>query len=198
MNYSNLIFTPVDFDVPDIDFGEIDFTHFQPNHSPFWNYEQLLEDPHLYDGANVWRTDLDSTRLKLKELVLQLPLTELYNVRLSIQTSEVRPHVDLALRDMPEEYLQEYKDSEPCGYRFVFRGSKESLKVIENNKAETAYLPTIPGLYLINSTSGVHYLDGDLGRIILYVRGKVDIDRHKKLIQQSLNKFNYKHAIWRF
>jgi hypothetical protein len=196
MKYKDLLFTPIDFAVPDINFGDINITHSKPSYSPYWNFEQLLDHPDPYKGRNSWRTDLDFARFQLKDMVLQLPLTDLYNVRLTIQTSIVKPHVDINQQDTPEDCYTEYVESEPCGYRFVLKGSTTSLKMHNNGKILTAQLPSVPGLYLLNSTAGVHSLDGDIGRITLYVRGRINKEKHFTLIESSLEKYE-KYAIWK-
>jgi len=196
MKYKDLLFTPINFSVPNIDFGDIMITHSKPSYSPYWNFEQLLENPNPYRGVNYWRSDLDPARLRLKEMVLQLPLTDLYNVRLTVQTSFVKPHVDINQRDTPEDCYTEYLESEPCGYRFVLKGSSTSLKMHNNGKILTAQLPSVPGVYLLNSTAGVHSLVGDIGRITLYVRGRIDKEKHQALIESSLEKYE-NYAIWK-
>lgn len=196
MKFSNLLFTPIDLAVPKLEIKKINFTHLRPKPSPFWNYEQLLDNPSEFSGENVWRTDLDEVRNTLKSLVLQLPLKRLYNVRLSEQIDVVRPHVDVNKNGVPKEHFDEYEQSEPCGYRFVFHGSDSALNIHKGNQTVIARLPSVPSVYLLNSTSGVHSVTGDIGRITLYVRGIVDEQRHNELIERSLAKFG-DFAIWK-
>lgn len=195
MKYTNLLFTPVLFNVQEIPIPEIAVTNEQPWYSPYWNFEQLLDNPKPYHGPNEWRHDLDDYRVFLKNLVLQLPLTELFNVRFTVQTTEVKVHVDVNSRDTPADEFKRYQFSEPCGYRFVLKGSTDALKIVKGIDTVTARIPSVPCLYLINSTTGLHSVSDDPGRITLYIRGHVDSLKHQSLIERSLEAYS-EYAIW--
>ena len=194
MNYANILFVPLylDLDLAEL-LGEIPDvskpTHVSPSYSPFWTYEQLLDNPDPWKPGNVWRQDLDIFQIKLKKLVEHLPFTSLNNVRFTIQNSIVSPHLDVNLRDCPAKKFIYYRNIEPCGYRFILKGSKAALKIHTQDRIIKVDMPCVPGGYLINSTSCYHSVEVDEQRLTLYCRGDLDIQKHNTLIKQSILKY---------
>ena len=56
-------------------------------------------------------------------------------------------------------------------------------------------LPEVPFDYVINSTKFKHRLVGDTGRKTLYVRGSLDDNLHKQLIDKNLKEY-YNYALF--
>jgi hypothetical protein len=196
MIFKNLLFTPIDLDISSIPVSEINFSRANLTQSPFWKVDQLLDNPHPYTGINKWRTDLDFPRTIIKDFVMQLPFIELYSVRINVQTTIVEPHFDVNVKYTPLKYYTEYDKSEPCGYRFVLSGSSTALKIHDKGIISTAETPSVPGAYLINSTTGLHSVHSDVGRMSLYIRGKINEQLHVKFIERSLEKYS-NYAIWK-
>lgn len=192
---NNLLFLPVDIDVPKLDFPELVDIQSDIIGSSFWDYEQLL-DTSINDNFP-WKKNLNQTRQHYRNLIEQLPFESLDNVRVSIQTKTVKPHVDISeetKKRLGSNY-NHYIANEPCGYRILISGNQSSLKLIVSGKIVSTYLPSVPGLYLINSTTCRHFVDKDIGRKTIYIRGLVKQDEHQDLIERSLQKFK-EYAIY--
>lgn len=195
MKYKNLLFVPLalEFDVKEF-LGEIpdvtDPTHISPTYSPFWTYEQLLNNPDPWGPGNMWRDDLSPFQNKLKSLVKLLPFTEYHNIRFSVQNETVKPHVDVSFKECPLPKFLYYQNIEPCGYRFLLKGNSSALKIHINNRVIKTELPPAPSAYIINASKCYHSVDNDNNRVTLYCRGDVDVDAHTKLIEKSLLKYS--------
>ena len=183
MNIDKLLFVPIDIDIPDVPLGEMNVTHSRPSYSPFWEFEQLLVK------ANSWKEELGPYQEYLKTLTEQLPFEELHNVRFTRQLDVVKPHVDVWPNSVDVDRFNKYKSTEPCGYRFVLKGKTDSLKIRYKDKVLDANLPKVPCLYIINSTEAVHFLNQDPERMTLYVRGFVDVEKHRDLLHKSIIKY---------
>lgn len=189
---NNLLFLPIDIDLQDLEFPELIDTHSDIMGASFWTYEQLL-DNNSKDPLP-WRKDLDPIRENYKNIISKLPFETLENIRLSIQSKIVKPHIDVSneTKNKSLENYNHYLENEPCGYRIVISGNKSALKLIVNGSIVTAELPSIPCVYLINSTTCHHFVDRDIGRKTVYIRGKVRPVEHKRMIEKSLDRFkNY-------
>jgi hypothetical protein len=189
---NNLLFLPIDIDLPNLEFPKLLNTHSDIMGASFWTYEQLLDAKS--DSLLPWRKDLDSIRESYKNIISKLPFETLENVRLSIQSKIVKPHIDVSdeTKNKSLENYKNYLDNEPCGYRIVVSGDRSALKLIVKEDIVTAELPSIPCVYLINSTTCQHFVDQDIGRKTVYIRGKVNAIKHKNMIEKSLDKFkNY-------
>lgn len=187
---NNLLFIPVDIKLPDLKFPELEQIKSGIDGASFWDYEQLLDIQDLKESSP-WRNDLDDIRNTYKEIISQLPFESLENVRLSIQSRSVKPHIDVSekTKNRSIDNYNHYLINEPCGYRIVIAGSTNSLKLIVNDKIVTANLPSVPCVYLINSTTCYHYVNRDIGRKTVYIRGKVKREEHMYMIRKSLERF---------
>lgn len=184
MNYNNIAFLPIQLDIPK---EFLDHSKY-PTNWHWWSFEQLLQ----YEGKEIfetkdWREDLGPEYNVYKELVNQLPLTDLSNVRLTVQRVPVEPHLDLyKFHRVPEKLYNHFIENEPCGYRFILKGSNDTLQLFLNGNWVTANVPNVPCCYLINTTSVMHRVLNDPERITLYVRGTVDENKHQEFIKQNL------------
>lgn len=180
-----ILFLPIDIELPDIQFPNLENVQSNLIGSSFWIYENLAEN-------NKIKSNLGIDKLLFKEIVDQLPFIDIHVARLSIQDRSVKPHIDVNLttHQINDNDYDNIKKNEPCGYRIVVQGSTESLKLIHKNKIISTRLPKIPMVYVINSTSLLHYVEQDFGRKSLYIRGTIDNERHRWLIDKSLGKYH--------
>jgi hypothetical protein len=103
---------------------------------------------------------------------------------------EVPKHLDVHSNMILEPgELDHIKTVEPAGYRIVLKGRKDSLFVYNGKTWINAIMPDVPGCYLLHSTQGLHKVNEDPGREMIYVRGYLDPIKHKNLIERSLIKF---------
>lgn len=184
MNYNNLAFVPIEIDLPK---EFMDHSQY-PTNWHWWALEQLLDTTgkNIFENK-VWRQDLTEEYDVYKNIVNQLPLTDLSNVRLTIQKMPVDPHLDLYKHHFaPPDLYTHFIKNEPCGYRFILKGSKDTLQLFLNGQWITAHVPSVPCCYLINTTSIMHRVLEDPDRTTLYVRGTLDEKKHLEFIEKNL------------
>lgn len=188
-----LLFCPIDIEIP----KQLDFQIHEivknPDGASFWKSDHLLDKISYDNNAANWK-DLSADKEIYRSIVESLPFSALHHVRISIQNRPVLPHVDVAKENYSKKDYQKYLNLEPCGYRLVIDGSKDSLYIINNSPVQTT-LPTVPCLYVINSTTCQHFVSGDLGRKVLYIRGILNKNQHYSLLKRSLKKYK-EFAIW--
>lgn len=178
-----LVFCPIDLDISITSLPEIR-QHQSHEYNKFWDNEILLDD------SGQWRSDLHSDMDPVKELVAKLPYTSLNYVRVSRQTGPVIAHKDIWPKQVSAEMYEHFVATEPCGYRIVLQGSTDVLEAHIDGKWCTTYLPSVPCCYVADTTAIHHRVQEDPNRIIIYVRGFVDIEAHKKLIKRSLDRYS--------
>lgn len=190
---NQLLFCPIDIEIPtELDF-QIRSEVKNPEGASFWKSDHLLDNLSYGHQSAKWK-DLPADKMVYKKIIDKLPFLELHHARLSVQDRLVLPHVDVAKENYLDQDYQKYIELEPCGYRLVISGSPNSLYII-NGKPIQATLPKIPCLYVINSTTCQHFVSGDIGRKVLYVRGILDKEKHYALITRSIKKYD-KFTIW--
>lgn len=167
----NLLFLPIDIEIPKINVIHLPSTIVKGKYQPFWNTVSIKE----------------SVDKNLEFVLSQLPFDKITNIYYKEQVGPASPHCDV-YADMHFEQ-GEYSnilDNEPAGYRLVLEGSTDALYVKSGNTFELAQLPSVPSCYLLNSTAGVHMVKDDPGRKIIYVRGFINPDKHSAFINKSL------------
>lgn len=179
-----ILFLPIDLELPDIKFPVLENVRSNLVGSSFWTYENLAE-------RNKIKDNLSEDKILFKEIINQLPFIEIHIARLSIQDKIVNPHIDVnrSTHYINEKDYDNIKKNEPAGYRIVISGSTSSLKIIHNKKILSTHLPKVPMIYVINSTKTLHFIEQDIGRKSLYIRGTIDEERHRLLIEKSLKKY---------
>ena len=156
----------------------------------FWSFEKLTESKGGKYGKNNITEKAKNKYPKLCEYISHLPFTHISNVKINIQMEKVTPHIDFVT---PKEGLDLYKNNlnnEPCGYRIVVKGKNDVLKLHINEEVKTCYMPADTDCYVINHTSGKHSIDEDTGRVIVYVSGFIDKDKHLDILNKSIKKYS--------
>jgi hypothetical protein len=119
----------------------------------------------------------------------QLPFTEVEIFTHKIQLKEVRPHVDHDVKNSSLEKLELLNSIEPAGYHIVLQGNNNSLEIYNGVNWVTPILPNAPSAYALNLTSCIHRVRTDPGRTTLYIEGKLDVEKHRLLIERSVKKY---------
>lgn len=168
-----ILFLPIDIKISELDISKLCTSTMLPSrYQSFWATQDIaqLNYPEL---ANI---------------INQLPFTKITKLYFKEQTTFVKPHCDVYPDMMfnDGEY-QHILSNEPIGYRIVLTGDKNKIFIKSQGNFIQAILPKVPGCYVINSTESYHVVLDDPGRKIIYVRGFVDIEKHKNLITRSLN-----------
>lgn len=183
-DFTKLLFLPIDIEIPNITLDR----------------DGLYKVPTQFHQPKWWDTVIvnsDKERMKVfQPIVDQLPYVEPPMIMHKFQNVPVGPHFDVykAMRIPPEEY-QNIQDNEPCGYRMVLSGNFDKLQILANGEWVTPKLPSMPVCYLINSTALKHRVLDDPGREVVYFRGIIDPDKHKKLLERSFSKYG-EFAYW--
>jgi hypothetical protein len=172
----DLLFLPIDIDLSTLNFTQVNDPHPSTKWNGFWNASFITE-----------KTIKDNN---LQTILDQLPFTQITRFFHKVQTVVVPAHIDVTpdMNYEPEEFAH-IRENEPCGYRFVLKGSTDKLFVKNNTDWVQATLPSVPCCYVLNSTKGLHKLAMDEGRETLYVRGFIDPLKQKELIERSLEKY---------
>ena len=156
----------------------------------YWSFEKLTHSKGGKYGKNDFTDKAKEKYPKLVEYISHLPFTHISNVKINIQMEKVTPHIDFVT---PKEGLDLYKNNlnnEPCGYRIVVKGKNDVLKLHINEEVKTCYMPADTDCYVINHTSGKHSIDEDRGRVIVYVSGFIDKDKHLDILNKSIKKYS--------
>lgn len=185
-----LFFCPIDLEILNFELPAI----YQKKEWMWWSSEYLTEEI-AKSASSPLRKDLDTSYQPIFDIIKQLPLIEFDMVRFSRQMKQISPHCDIYKSQVSEDAFNHYSDTEPSGYRVVLKGSTSALKVFANGSWHRPILPKLPMCYIINTTKCIHSVDDDPDRITLYVRGKIDKEKHLELLSKSLEKYDHL-AIW--
>jgi hypothetical protein len=177
----NLLFLPIDIDLSELEFSQEDRSIELREYNPYWSSTPV-------DSQSILKNNFD-------KILNQLPFNQITTLTHKIQQKGVESHIDVyPSMTFKEGEFSHIKENEPCGYRFVLKGLADSLEIFNGQEWITASLPDIPCCYLLNSTSAYHRVKEDPNRETIYVRGFIDSEKHKKLINRSYKKYN-EHAI---
>jgi hypothetical protein len=185
-----LFFCPIDLEISNFELPAI----YQNKKWMWWSSEYLTEQA-AKGISSPLRKDLDSSYQPIFDIINQLPLVRYDMVRFSRQMKEISPHCDIYKSQVNEDEFDDYLDTEPAGYRILLKGSTSALKVFANGSWHQPVLPNSPMCYIINTTKCIHSVDDDPDRITLYLRGKMDKEKHQALLSKSLEKYGHL-AIW--
>lgn len=170
------LFLPIDIDLSDFDFTQLDNSTKLTAFNPYWNSSLITVDTIVKNGFN--------------RILDQLPFTKITTLSYKIQKGKVGEHVDVYPEMTFEDgELEHITDNEPSGYRFVIKGATDSIEVFDGKEWITAYLPTVPCCYIVNATTGKHRVKEDTDRRIIYVRGFLNESAHRALIEKSYIKY---------
>jgi hypothetical protein len=178
---STILFLPIDIDLSTLSFTQKDRSVQLTDFNPYW------------DSTPIDQNSIIENRFY--DILNQLPFSKITTMTHKIQQKAVGKHVDVypSMKFAPGEF-EHIKANEPCGYRLVLKGKEDSLEIFDGSNWITAITPSVPCCYLLNSTVGHHRVKDDPNREIIYIRGFVNPERHKRLIEKSLEKYQ-DHAI---
>lgn len=184
----------------------------------FCHWEELT----LLDHDGVWQQNARRLFPNLIDWIDQyFPFEHKLHVKLSRAKGDVLPHTDAHDFDndnfqgyfivegqkvrtpqklnitKSQDMLQHQIENEPCGYRFIVNGSRNSLYMCKNESGQEKYYCTIPNetdSWVLNNCSQPHGVDLqkpgiDDDRIIGQITGIVDVNKHKDLLARSRQKY---------
>lgn len=159
---------------------------------------------------------------ELVDYVLEhFPFTGIVLFKLVRANTDVKPHVDDNYIDflgpskdynlITREFRDHQLNTDPCGYRMVIAGDRGSLyltdgepQIIDDKlvygqitKHESTYVPEDTDCFALKtygSMHGVKKTEQDDNRLLLFVVGWLDEERHKELVNRSYVKYK-DHAV---
>lgn len=123
----------------------------------------------------------------------ELPFKNIKYVTAISSIGSVPLHLDLK-EDIPQEEKDFYKSNDPCFYRFVLDGTinENSFYVYTKTlgKIYCKFPKGAPG-WVMGSYSCAHGNDEEIPfqKLLMYVMGDLDIEKHQSLIERSYNKY---------
>lgn len=170
-----ILFLPIDIDLSNLTVFQNSETKTLKEFNPYWTSTPITNH---------------SCPSELIEVLNQLPFDKITVLTHKLQERKVRHHIDVypEMNFEPGEY-EHIRNNEPAGYRLVLKGELDRVDVFNGQRWVTARLPSSPGCYILNSTQALHRVNEDPGREIIYVRGFLNLDRHKELLDRSYAKY---------
>ena len=187
---NNLLFLPIKINIPDI------------IHSIDDNLYDLNKGVYFETWSATQFTNIDEVKKhpSFKIIIEQLPFKQITLFKQNVQLKDVMAHVDVNV-NYQSKGLISYEEhdnilkNEPAGYRIVLKGKEDALEIFDGKDWKKVLLPKVPFAYIINSTKFKHRVIGDTCRKTLYVRGSLDDNLHKQLIDKNLKEY-YNYALF--
>lgn len=167
---------PIDIDLLDLNFSKKSAGKRMTAFNPYWTTTIV--------------SDNEANEAGLTQVLSQLPFDRITIVTHKVQEQPVGAHVDVYPNMIFEGNEYEHIcNTEPAGYRILLKGNLDKLEVFNGRQWVTAQIPSSPGCYILNSTTALHRVNDDPGREIIYVRGFLNVERHKELLNRSYEKY---------
>lgn len=187
----DILWMPIDIPT----FPKQDFYITPEKNWKFWDYKKLtVEKDNPYSCSHL----SDSVRQNypfLENWLNLFPFLHIINVKLNIQKTIVKPHIDFTNPKLDLELFKNNERNEPCGYRVLIRGSRNrKLYIIKNDKKIFVNLPKETDVYVLGQTNCLHGVEEDIGRTTLYLQFFIDENKQKDLLEKSWKKYK-KYAI---
>jgi len=167
-----LLFVPLDIDVTETSF-ELGDQHTY--HQNFWETKEVLGKENNYQ--------------QYRSLLDQIPIIDITTFTHKFQQIVVNPHHDYYPGDNLSNEYKHIAQAEPAGYHVVLKGKCDSLEIFNGKEWITPILPQVPIAYLLNLTACLHRVKEDFMRETLYIKGFLDVEKHKQLIECSLKRY---------
>jgi hypothetical protein len=174
----------------------------------FWHEVELTARDYdkPFQDANDWN---DIAVNQFPEIInyveMHFPFDHIVYAKLIRANKDVAPHVDNNFVDIPEkggyqfnlitqEYLDHQLTTEPCGYRMILNGNRASLYLTETVYDTKRYcvVPDTTDCFVLKTNDSLHGVDrmeGDDSRLLLFVIGKLNKERHFRLLERSHDRY---------
>ena len=195
----------IPLDIPKFEYKNEVISEFSPDNENFyWWKEEYIS---VRDHNEVWH---DPVRLKdrHKKLVAfanqHLPFKSYILFKLVSAKKNVAPHVDdsyLNYKGPNKDFNLVSKDfrdhqlgTEPCGFRILISGSRNSLYLTDKEGGNKSYcqLPESTDCFALKSYGSWHGVDcksEDANRLVAFIIGWLDPEKHLNLIERSYKKY---------
>lgn len=171
-----ILFLPIDIDLSSLTFTQASNAKITTAFNPYWTSTFITPDIAYNAGID--------------KILNQLPFDKITTLTHKIQKREVGQHVDIypEMTFEPGEF-EHICTAEPAGYRILLNGHLDRLEVFNGKEWITAQVPSSPGCYILNSTTAIHRVKPDPGREIIYIRGFLNLEKHRELLDRSYKKY---------
>lgn len=163
----------------------------------FWRFLRLTERQETPYHVTGWKPWVASGFPQLISWFENLPFVNLRNVKLNRQMRRVIGHVDFTKPgDAPDLWENNHRN-EPCGYRMLVQGRREGCLWVQKSSGtrEMCRMPEDTNAYVLDHTSGMHGVNEDSDRWLIFCHAEIDPARHAALLEKSLSKYG-ELAIW--
>lgn len=197
-----LMYVPADLpEMPPIDESVLSSSDYGPplpeGHQP-WTMKKLT--PSADDETDNYKIrdlieDFKKLNPNFMEWLKCLPCDDIINFKIHRQdkTGGVPLHVDLLqpMRDIMHYHHLYF--NEPCGYRIIMNGKRKDTTYLIGPDGDKVYcnMPeTGTNTYIMNYTTGIHGVEEDPGRSILFLQFNINTIKHEKIVKNSVTKYN--------
>ncbi|NJO60962.1 MAG: hypothetical protein HC836_22710 [Richelia sp. RM2_1_2] len=169
---------------------------------------------YLKNGQWYWKDNVKQYLPELIAFIEALPLRYLGYVSIFSNNDFVKPHHDLVPKTlnspvvqrcefkdydwtgynfMQNEYANECKDHEPSSYRIILAGDRAtSFFVCSKTTPENriyGVLPETTDTFAFNTTGCLHGADKNENKLLVFISGWLDFEKHDTLVKQSIQKY---------
>lgn len=169
-----LLFVPLDIEITSTNF---ELGEEKSYHQNYWETKEVLGKENNYQ--------------QYRNLLDQIPIVNITTFTHKFQQMVVASHFDYYApnKETSSDEFIHIKDNEPSGYHIVLKGKCDSLEIFNGKEWINPILPNAPIAYLLNLTSCLHRVKEDHLRETLYIKGLLDEEKHKQLIERSLKRY---------
>ena len=199
-------------DLPVFEYKQKVLDEFQPTTDFYWWKEQYISEWTVNEPLHA-PAILKPVHTELVDYIKEyFPFDSITLLKLIRANRDVAAHVDDSYtayrgpkdncRLISEKYRQHQLDTEPCGYRMIIAGDRSSLYLSDGNPeikdGQLIYdqittkkycnVPETTDSFVLKSYGSMHGVDrtpGDDNRLLVFVIGWLDAERHQALIKKS-------------
>jgi len=211
----------IPLDIPKFQFKQKVLDEFNPSTKFYWWSEEYITEWDVKETLHA-PARMRNVHLELQQYIQKyMPFDSLTLCKLSRANVDVGAHVDDSYTEfkgpkdnckiISEEYRQHQLDTEPCGYRILIEGDRSSLylsdgepdvvddELIYSNKTykKSCVIPEETDCFALQSYGSMHGVDktpGDDNRLLCFIIGWINKEKHNELIARSEERFkDYVH-----
>jgi len=157
----------------------------------FWNFFKMTQEMDTPYSVSDFRNEIKTDYPELIEWFKNFPYQNIRNIKFNIQQEAVRAHKDFVNPTVEFNLFKNNYSNEPCGYRILLKGKRHDTLYVENKgKKIYTYLPDSTDVYVLRHTDGKHGVEIDKNRTTIFTHFEIDQNKHKLLIEKSLEKYS--------
>jgi len=186
-----ILFLPIDIPFDNSLIKYIDAHKYEFTFST-WNVMKLTKQTENYAVSDF----NDHVKDKWNDIIIYLnnyfPYVEYINVKFHQSKKNIATpaHIDLVHPEKNIEFKKHLQDNEPCGYRIFIKGDRSKFYIINSaEKKIHCSFPNDTNVFIIRHADGIHGSEPDNNRIVLFLSGLIDKDKHEEILKRSKEKY---------